>query len=170
MTRLWFQSLLLPDGLGRAACGSTSSRAAFARRGRYGHLTGQRGTPRDRACPGLPNVHSHAFQRGMAGPTEVPRAAATVSGPWRDTMYRFVEAIGRDDLEAIAAFAYMEMLEAGFTRVGEFHYLHHDRGGGLCRIPAEMASGIAAAAQTAGIGLTLLPVFYAHSGFGGAAP
>ena len=85
-------------------------------------------------------------------------------------MYRFVDAIGRDDMEAIAAFAYMEMLEAGFTRVGEFHYVHHDRGGRPFSDPAEMASGIAAAAQQVGIGLTLLPVFYAHSGFGGAAP
>ncbi len=85
-------------------------------------------------------------------------------------MYRFVDAIGRDDMEALAAFAYMEMLEAGFTRVGEFHYVHHDRGGRRFSDPAEMASGIAAAAQQVGIGLTLLPVFYAHSGFGGAAP
>ena len=85
-------------------------------------------------------------------------------------MYRFVDAIGPDDMEAIAAFAYMEMLEAGFTRVGEFHYVHHDRGGRPFSDPAEMASRIAAAAQTVGIGLTLLPVFYAHSGFGGAAP
>ncbi len=89
---------------------------------------------------------------------------------WRETMYRFVDAIGRDDIEALAAFAYMEMLEAGFTRVGEFHYLHHDRGGRQFSNPAEMATAIAAAAHEVGIGLTLLPVFYAHSGFGGAAP
>ncbi len=85
-------------------------------------------------------------------------------------MYRFVDAIGPDDMEAIAAFAYMEMLEAGFTRVGEFHYVHHDRGGRRFADPAEMASRIAAAAHAVGIGLTLLPAFYAHSGFGGAAP
>ena len=65
-------------------------------------------------------------------------------------MYRFVDAIGRDDLEALAAFAFMEMLEAGFTRVGEFHYVHHDRGGREFSDPAEMASGIAAAAAQPG--------------------
>ena len=120
--------------------------------------------------PGLPNVHSHAFQRGMAGLTEVRATTGDNFWTWRETMYRFVDAIGRDDMEALAAFAYMEMLEAGFTRVGEFHYVHHDRGGRRFSNPAEMANGIAAAAQQVGIGLTLLPVFYAHSGFGGAAP
>ena len=77
--------------------------------------------------PGLYNVHSHAFQRGMAGLTEFPQSTGDSFWTWRETMYRFVEAIGRDDLEALAAFAYMEMLEAGFVRVGEFHYLHNDR-------------------------------------------
>ena len=75
-----------------------------------------------------------------------------------------------DDVEAVAAQLYVEMLEAGFTRVGEFHYLHHDRDGTPYADPAEMAARIAAAADDTGIGLTLLPVFYAHGGFGGAAP
>ena len=65
----------------------------------------------------------------MAGLTEVRGTTGDSFWTWRETMYRFVDAIGRDDIEAIAAFAYMEMLEAGFTRVGEFHYVHHDRGG-----------------------------------------
>ncbi len=119
---------------------------------------------------GLPNVHSHAFQRVMAGHTEVRAATGDNFWSWRETMYRFVEAIYPDDMEAITAFAYMEMLEAGFTRVGEFHYLHHNRGGQPFDDLAEMANRVAAAAQTVGIGLTLLPVFYAHSGFGGASP
>ena len=95
--------------------------------------------------PGLPNVHSHAFQRGMAGLTEVPGRPATTSGHGAKRCTGLSTAIDPDDIEAIAAFAYMEMLEAGFTRVGEFHYVHHDRGGRPFADPAEMASSIAAA-------------------------
>jgi len=85
-------------------------------------------------------------------------------------MYRFVERLGPDELEAISALCFAEMLEAGFTQVGEFHYLHHDRDGRPFGDVGELAARIAAAAAATGIGLTLLPVFYAHSGFGGAAP
>jgi formiminoglutamate deiminase len=83
-------------------------------------------------------------------------------------MYRFLDHLTPDDVEAIAALAYAEMLESGFTRAGEFHYLHHDADGRAYADPGEMAGRIAAAARTSGIGLTLLPVFYAHGGFGGA--
>jgi formiminoglutamate deiminase len=83
-------------------------------------------------------------------------------------MYRFVGRMSPDDLEAITAQAYVEMLEGGFTRVGEFHYVHHDVNGSRFGNPAEMAARVAAAAQTTGIALTLLPVFYAHGNFGGA--
>jgi formimidoylglutamate deiminase len=121
--------------------------------------------------PGLGNVHSHAFQRGMAGLAERRGEHDDDSfWTWRETMYRFVDRIGPDELRAIAGLAYMEMLEAGFTRVGEFHYLHHDLDGGRYGNPAEMAVAIADAADTSGIGLTLLPVFYAHAGFGGQPP
>src|SRR5260370_40544126 len=75
-----------------------------------------------------------------------------------------------DDLQAVAGLLYVEMLEAGFTRVGEFHYLHHDPSGKPYGDPAEMAGRIVAAARETGIGLTLLPVFYAHGGFGGQPP
>ena len=168
MLSLWFQSFLLPDGWAEhvridIALGRVHSIQAGVSRdsGAECHAIG---------LPGLPNVHSHAFQRGMAGLTEVASTSADSFWTWRETMYRFVNAIARDDIEDIAALAYVEMLEAGFTRVGEFHYVHHDRGGRRFSNPAEMAAGIAAAAEQAGIGLTLLPVFYAHSGFGGAAP
>ncbi|MEI9996725.1 MAG: formimidoylglutamate deiminase [Rhizomicrobium sp.] len=117
--------------------------------------------------PGLPNLHSHAFQRGMAGLAESRGGSADSFWTWRETMYRFVAAITPDDLEAIAALAFVEMLESGFTRVGEFHYLHRRPDGGAYDDPAEMAARIAAAAQDTGIALTLLPVFYAHGGFGG---
>ena len=122
------------------------------------------------AVPGLPNLHSHAFQRAMAGLTERRGGEADSFWTWREAMYRFVERLTPDDLEAIAAFAYMEMLEAGFTSVAEFHYLHHQPDGRPYDNVAEMSERIVAAAETAGIGLTLLPVLYRQSGFLGKPP
>jgi formimidoylglutamate deiminase len=125
--------------------------------------------------PGLANVHSHAFQRGMAGLAEHRGYEAGTNSDdnfwsWREVMYRFLDRLTPDDMEAIAALAYVEMLETGYTHVGEFHYLHQDPAGRPYGDPAEMAARIAAAAKSTGIGLTLLPVFYAHSNFGGQAP
>ena len=122
------------------------------------------------AVPGLPNLHSHAFQRALAGLTERRGSDADSFWTWREAMYRFVERLTPDDLEAIAAFAYMEMLEAGFTAVAEFHYLHHQPDGRPYDNVAEMSERIVAAAETAGIGLTLLPVLYRQSGFLGKPP
>ncbi|RUW22286.1 formimidoylglutamate deiminase [Mesorhizobium sp. M4B.F.Ca.ET.215.01.1.1] len=120
--------------------------------------------------PGMPNLHSHAFQRGMAGLAELRGPSADSFWSWREVMYRFALSMTPDQVEAVAAQLYIEMLEAGFSRVGEFHYLHHDRDGKPYGNIAEMAERIAAAAGATGIALTLLPVFYAHSSFGGAAP
>lgn len=120
--------------------------------------------------PGMPNLHSHAFQRGMAGLAEVRGPGADSFWSWRTVMYRFALTMTPEQVEAVAAQLYMEMLEQGFSRVGEFHYLHHAIDGSLYADIAEMAVRIAAAASETGIGLTLLPVFYAHSTFGGAAP
>ena len=121
--------------------------------------------------PGLANVHSHAFQRGMAGLAEHRGGNSDDNfWSWREVMYRFLDRLTPDDMEAVAAMAYAEMLETGYTHVGEFHYLHNDADGRAYANPAEMAARIAAAASGTGIGLTLLPVFYAHSNFGGAAP
>jgi formimidoylglutamate deiminase len=120
--------------------------------------------------PGMPNVHSHAFQRALAGLTEKGGPATDDFWSWRTEMYRFLERIGPADQEAIAAQLYVEMLRAGYTSVAEFHYLHHDAAGDPYADPAEMSLRIVAAAAATGIGLTLLPVFYAHSGFGAAPP
>ncbi|MGK7869883.1 formimidoylglutamate deiminase [Falsiroseomonas sp. E2-1-a20] len=122
------------------------------------------------AIPGLPNLHSHAFQRGMAGLAEQAGPAEDSFWTWREVMYRFLAHLTPDDVEAIATLAYAEMLEGGFTRVGEFHYLHHDPEGRPYANPAEMAERIAAAARATGIQLTLLPCFYAHGEAGGAPP
>lgn len=120
--------------------------------------------------PGMANVHSHAFQRGMAGLAERRGDRADSFWTWREVMYRFALTMTPEDVEAVAAQAYVEMLEAGFARVGEFHYLHHDRDGRPYSDVAEMAVRIAAAAGATGIGLTLLPVLYAHANFGGVPP
>lgn len=120
----------------------------------------------DAAIPGMVNLHSHAFQRGMAGLAEVRAAGIDSFWTWREIMYRFLDRLGPDEIEATAAQAYVEMLEAGFTWVSEFHYLHHDIGGAAFANPAENAVRIVSAAEKAGIGLTLLPAFYAHGGFG----
>jgi formimidoylglutamate deiminase len=122
------------------------------------------------AVPGLPNLHSHAFQRGMAGLAERRGPANDTFWTWREIMYRFLGVLNPDDVEAIAAFAYMEMLETGFTCVGEFHYLHHDVDGRPFADLGEMVERIVAAARQTGIGLTLLPSFYAYGGFGEAEP
>jgi formimidoylglutamate deiminase len=120
--------------------------------------------------PGMPNLHSHAFQRAMAGLTQKAGPEGDSFWAWRELMYRFLARLTPDDVEAIATELYIEMLEAGYTSVAEFHYLHHDPAGQPYANPVEMAERIRAAADTAGIRLTLLPVFYAHSNFGGLVP
>ncbi|HUN26222.1 MAG TPA: formimidoylglutamate deiminase [Steroidobacteraceae bacterium] len=122
------------------------------------------------AVPGLPNVHSHAFQRAMAGLAERAGPQADSFWSWRQVMYGFLERLGPEDVETIAALAYIEMLECGFTQVAEFHYLHHAPDGAPYANAGELCARIVAGAETAGIGLTLLPVLYAHGNFGGAPP
>ena len=169
MQTIWFDQALLPGGWARDV------RIAIADGRIAGVEIGAAPRPdEDRhatGLPGMPNLHSHGFQRLMAG------LAERRSGPaqddfwsWRDLMYRLVGELTPDDLAAIAAMAFVEMLESGFTRVGEFHYLHRQPSGAAYADPAEMAAAIASAAAETGIALTLLPVFYAHSGFGGATP
>jgi formiminoglutamate deiminase len=168
MTSLWFETALLPDGWARSVRIEHADGAITAvTPDRPPEPGDERGAI---AVPGLANLHSHAFQRGMAGLAETGGRDGDDFWTWRDLMYRFVDRLDPDEVEAIAAQAYVEMLESGFTRVGEFHYLHHDPAGLSYADPAEMASRIAAAAASTGIGLTLLPVFYAHSDFGGAPP
>jgi formimidoylglutamate deiminase len=122
------------------------------------------------AVPGLPNLHCHAFQRALAGLAECRGPETDSFWTWREVMYHFLERLSPDDVEAIAAFAYIEMLETGYTTVGEFHYLHHDVDGRPYADVGEMATRIAAASSETGIGLTLLPSLYVNGGFGGAPP
>jgi formiminoglutamate deiminase len=165
---LFFAQAMLPDGWARdvrvtVADGRIAAvtQGAAPAAGDARHAVG---------LPGMPNLHSHAFQRGMAGLSEVRGPQGDTFWTWREVMYRFLARMTPDDVEAVAVQAYVEMLESGFTRVGEFHYLHHDADGRPYADVAELAQRIAAAAAQAGIRLTLLPSFYAHGGFGGAAP
>jgi formimidoylglutamate deiminase len=115
--------------------------------------------------PGLCNAHSHAFQRAIAGRTEHRSATLDNFWSWRETMYQFAGRIGPDELRAIAAQLYVEMLEAGYTWVCEFHYLHHQPDGQPYADPAAMALALIEAAAETGIGMTLLPVLYQTGGF-----
>lgn len=120
--------------------------------------------------PGMPNLHSHAFQRAMAGLAEVAGNPNDSFWTWRDLMYRLVGQISPEQLGVIARQLYIEMLKGGFTSVAEFHYVHQDTTGQPYANPAELALQVSQAAASVGIGMTLLPVLYTHSGFGGLAP
>src|SRR5689334_14205112 len=115
--------------------------------------------------PGLANAHSHAFQRAMAGLAEVQTDIADSFWTWREQMYRYAGLIEPDDLQAIAAQLYAEMLASGYTSVCEFHYLHHQRDGRAYADPAAMSRALIAAAEETGIDLCLLPVLYMQGGF-----
>jgi len=166
VTTLHFAEAMLPEGWARdvrvtVADGVIASveKGVAARGGDERHAA---------ALPGMPNLHSHAFQRGMAGLAEAAGPGDDSFWTWREVMYLFAARVSPDDLAAIAAMAYAEMLETGFTRVGEFHYLHHAPDGAPYADRAAMSAAIVAAAGETGIALTHLPVFYAHGGFGGA--
>ncbi|MGY6161002.1 formimidoylglutamate deiminase [Paraburkholderia strydomiana] len=124
--------------------------------------------------PGMPNLHSHAFQRAMAGLTEYRGSSATGATDnfwsWRDLMYRFAARISPEGLASVAQWLYIELLKAGYTSVCEFHYVHHTPDGGRYGNPAELAQRVVDAASASGIGMTMLPVLYQYSGFGARAP
>ncbi|TPG21114.1 formimidoylglutamate deiminase [Sphingomonas koreensis] len=166
MTRLWFEAALLPSGWSDAVRVTLDGTDIVAVEPGVSPDGAER---HGAAVPGLGNLHSHAFQRAMAGLGEVRGASDDSFWTWREVMYRFAGRIGPDAMEAIAAMAFVEMLESGFTRVGEFHYLHHQPDGRAYDDRAEMGARLAAAADAMGIGLTLLPVLYMQGGFGGVA-
>ena len=119
--------------------------------------------------PGIANLHSHAFQRAMAGMAERQTDPLDSFWTWRETMYRFASRFDPDTLHAVAAQLYVEMLEAGYTRACEFHYLHHAPDGAPYAQPTAMSDALIAAARDTGIRLTLLPVLYVTGGFDGRA-
>ncbi|HLR12413.1 MAG TPA: formimidoylglutamate deiminase [Burkholderiaceae bacterium] len=120
--------------------------------------------------PGMPNLHSHAFQAAMAGLTEYRAQQADSFWSWRDLMYRFAARLTPDAMAAIAHGLYIDMLKTGYTSVCEFHYLHHQPDGQPYPHRAELAARVLDAAEAAGMGMTMLPVLYQYSNFGSAAP
>ena len=129
--------------------------------------------------PGMPNLHSHAFQRAMAGFTqkrthsrgrEAPAGSNDSFWTWRELMYRFAARVTPEQMQDLAAYLYVEMLKGGYTSVAEFHYLHRDPAGAAYEDPAEMSHRLIAAAGEAGIAITHLPVLYAYGGFGSLPP
>jgi formimidoylglutamate deiminase len=171
--RFFAESALLPDGWARDVLFEIDASGSFAAIG-AGREPGDAARLSGPAIPGMPNLHSHAFQRAMAGLTE--RVGQGVTDPedsfwtWRQVMYGFVGDLSPDEVETIATQLYVEMVKAGYTSVGEFHYLHLNPDGRPYDDPAEMSERIVAAAAIAGIGLTHLPVLYRYGGFGGKEP
>jgi len=169
MTSLFAQDALLPTGWGKNVLFQWN---------KSGELTtvtpntdpGNAPKAAGPAIPGLPNLHSHAFQRAMAGLTEFQGATQDSFWSWRTLMYQFAARLSPEQVEAIATWLYIEMLEAGYTSVCEFHYLHHRADGTPYADDAELSRALLRAAQTAGIAITLLPVLYQTSGFGGTPP
>ena len=163
MATIWAETALLPDGWARNV-------RVDLRDGRIASVTSGAAPEGQRvACliPAGNNLHSHAFQRAMAGMTERRGHPQDTFWTWRQLMYRFLDQLTPEDVEAIAAFVQVEMLEAGYASVCEFHYLHHAPGGVPYTDLAELAKRVIAAAQETGIGLTLLPVAYEQGGCDG---
>ncbi len=123
----------------------------------------------DFAIPGFLNSHSHAFQYAMAGRAENHVNPDDDFWSWRDAMYKLALSVNPEQLEAIAAMLYSEMLRHGYTHVAEFHYLHHDKNGAPYNSLAETGARLISAAKYTGINITLVPVYYNLSGFGAAA-
>lgn len=165
MKSIWAKTALLPDGW------TSDVRIDVGDDGRIARVQGgaaMTGTTTDTILPAPVNVHSHAFQRAMAGLTEWrgPNPSDTF-WTWRQLMFRFLDRLTPDHVEAITAFVQMEMLEAGYATNAEFHYLHHQPGGAPYDNIAEMSARVAAAASQSGIGLCLLPVHYEFGGCDG---
>ena len=157
------ETALLPDGWARDV-------RLRIEDGRIAEVTtGVPGPGHGVILPAPVNLHSHMFQRAMAGMTEGRTAGQDSFWTWRTLMYRFLDRLTPEDVQAIAAQAMVEMAESGFAAVCEFHYLHHPVGGGTYADPAEMSGRIAAAAAETGLGLTHLPVIYEQGGVDGRA-
>ena len=173
MTTLHFSSALLPTGWATDVAiiidaGGTIEAVETGVQSTSGSTSGV-------AVAGMPNLHSHAFQRAMAGLGEASGPIRAGQEPdsfwtWRKTMYGFLAALKPESVQAIATHLYMDMLKAGYTAVAEFHYVHHDQDGNAYSDRAELSRRTIAAAEGTGIGITQLPVLYNYGGFGGQEP
>jgi len=164
--QLRFERALLPGGIASRVLIEVDARGYISRVA-HGAAAGPDGFMPGLAVPGMPNLHSHAFQRAMAGSAEVRAGTEGSFWGWRDVMYRFVARLAPADVAAISAFAYLEMLEAGYTAVAEFHYLHHAAGGVRYADPATLSEAVRDGARTTGIRHLLLPTLYQQGNFDG---
>ena len=170
MNALFAEHALLPDGWARNVRLAWNSSGVLTEVSRDVALQAQLMRACGPVLPGMPNLHSHAFQRAMTGLTEYRAPGDNNFWGWRRLMYRFALRLKPDELQSIATQLYVEMLKCGYTSVCEFHYIHHDPHGHPYANRAELCERIIAAAADAGIGLTLLPVLYEHAGFGKPPP
>ena len=169
MPDLHLDQALLPDGWARDVRVGISAEGDFGKIIPGGDREGTRRVA-GAVVPGIPNVHSHAFQRAMAGLTECGGTAEHGFRGWRERMYAFLARPSPDDVRVVASQLYAEMLRHGYTAVAEFHYLRNDPEGRPYAVPHEMALRLHEAAAAAGIGLTLLPTLYRVADFGADAP
>ena len=161
MRRFHLQSALLPQGFARGVIATVSDEGFIAEIDAA--PTGDRGAPPGAeridgiVVPGMPNAHSHAFQRAMAGNTEYRLSARDSFWTWRRAMYALANRIDPDDLQILATQLFVEMLKSGYTSVAEFHYLHRQKGGAVYSGANPLWEAVSNAASIAGIGLTFLP-------------
>ncbi len=168
MAAFWFHSARLPTGWAQGVRIEADSHGLIAKIETHADRDGAE-VISGVAVPALANVHSHAFQRAMAGLAEFSDGGRDDFWSWRERMYAFLQRLDPDDIEAIAAQTYVEMLKGGYGSVAEFHYVHRDPSGDWYSDKAATARAIVRGAQTAGLGLLVLPVVYLTSGFDGAA-
>ena len=166
---IFAETALLPDGWARNVAIGIAPDGTIASVEHHASAEGKQ-RANGPVLPGMVNLHSHAFQRAMAGLAEVAINPDDSFWSWRDLMYRLVGRLQPEQVSAIAAYLYVDMLKGGYTSVAEFHYLHHDVDGRPYDNAAEMSSSVLTAAEATGIRMTLLPVMYAHGGFGGKPP
>ncbi|MCV6605494.1 MAG: formimidoylglutamate deiminase, partial [Porticoccaceae bacterium] len=169
MNTLFANSVLLPDGwasdveIDIADSGDIAAVRVDVVNSTAHRLSGS-------VLPGMPNLHSHAHQRAMVGLAEKAGASQDSFWTWREAMYAYLGKMQPEQLQAVSAQLYVEMLKFGYTNVAEFQYLHHDGDGSPYSSPAEMTLRCLQGARDAGIGITLLPVLYRYAGFGGQQP
>ena len=167
---LFCPEILMPDGWASDVLLTIDGHGRIAGMERDARGRAHADRARGPVLPAMANLHSHAFQRAMAGLAERAGSADDSFWTWREAMYRLVGQMTPDDIEVVAAKLYSELLKGGFGHVVEFHYLHHATDGRRYDDAAENSLRILKAAAATGIGLTHLPVFYAHAGFGGTEP
>ncbi len=168
------QHALLPDGWKRDVQVQVDAQGMISAVEHGGAAADHRAAEvRGFIVPGMPNAHSHAFQRAMSADTEFRQSARDSFWTWRNAMYALANRVTPSELELIARQLFIEMLEAGYTSVAEFHYLHRHEDGAAYGAGLEVGqdanplhAAIISAAHATGIGLTFLPVLYQHSDFG----